>query len=271
MLLKRKINFIESDTEVETVDYSKSYWNDKSQEKNKVFNIDEGFEKLESSKKIQNLFFQLNEICNQFSIDTKNKRILSIASGTCWIESKWLSKSKPESLTAVEFSRHRIFDLAPKTFENYKYDYDINLINSNIFDLDTNIHKNYDIVLMCQAFHHIDEPLRLLRMLKSICNPNAKIIIMGEHYYSPKKYLFGSLKHFIKLIINYKGYRKDHYLFPAYSEIFQSSAISGDPKGDIHYSKNEYKYLFKKGGPFKTDHFVNKSMGIQAYILEVVK
>ena len=29
-MLKRKINFFESDAEVETVDYSESYWNDKS-------------------------------------------------------------------------------------------------------------------------------------------------------------------------------------------------------------------------------------------------
>ena len=141
----------------------------------------------------------------------------------------------------------------------------------NIKFLVENLNKDYDIVLMCQAFHHIDEPLRLLRMLKDICKPSAKIIIMGEHYYSRKKYLYGSLKHFVKLIINYKGYRKNHYLFPAYSEIFQSSAMTGDPKGDIHYSKNEYKYLFKKGGTFKVNHIVNKEMGIQSYTLEVIK
>ena len=269
--MTNKINFIENDTLIETTDYSKNYWNDKSIEKNKVFNIEDGFEKLDNSKKIQNLFYQLNDICSKSSIDPNNKKILSIASGTCWMESKWLSKSKPLSLTAVEFSKHRIFDLAPKTFKKYKFNYDINLINSNIFDLDVNVHKDYDIVLMCQAFHHIDEPLRLLRMLRDICKPNAKIIIMGEHYYSWRQYLYGSFKHFIKLILNYKGYRKDHYLFPAYSEIFQSSVITDDPKGDIHYSKNEYKYLFKKSGPFKINHTVNKEMSIQSYTLEVIK
>ena len=55
-----KINFIENDTLIETTDYSKNYWNDKSIEKNKVFNIEDGFEKLDNSKKIQNLFHQLN-------------------------------------------------------------------------------------------------------------------------------------------------------------------------------------------------------------------
>ena len=271
-MLDRKIRLIENDSSIDDADDSKGYWNDQSKEENKVFNIKNGFEKLENSKKIQNLLHQLNEICLNFSIDPNSKKILSIASGICWIESKWLSNFNPISLTAVEYSKHRIFDLAPKTFEYYKYNYDINLINSDIFDLDINLHKNYDIILLCQAFHHIDEPLRLLRMLKTISNPSAKIIIMGEPYFSTRKYLNGSLKHFIKLLINYKGYRKDHYLFPSYSDIFPAAALSGDPKGDIHYSKNGYKYLFKKSGPFKISHLITKkTYEHQAYVLEVIK
>ena len=271
-MLNQKIKLIENTFSIDPTDDSESYWNDQSKEDGKVFNIKNGFEDLENSKKVQNLLYQLNEICLKFSIDPNNKKILSIASGICWIESKWLSNFKPISLTAVEYSRHRIFDLAPKTFEYYKYNYDVNLINSNILDLDSNLHKNFDIILMCQAFHHIDEPLRLLRMLKTMCNAGAKIIIMGEPHFSTRRYLYGSLKHFIKLLINYRGYRKDHYLFPAYNDIFPSSALVDDPKGDIHYSKNDYKYLFKKTGPFKISHLITKKKyEHQAYILEVIK
>ena len=39
----------------------------------------------------------------------------------------------------------------------------------SVFDMDTSESK-YDIIFLSQGFHHIEEPIRLLRLLKKMCN-----------------------------------------------------------------------------------------------------
>ncbi len=253
-------------------DNSFNYWNDPKNEKGKIFNVKDDFTKLEKSRHLNNIYNELVNLTKFHNIDVNNKNLLSIASGSCWLESKWLKSLSPKSLTAIEFSKHRIFELAPKSFDHYGYNYHIDLINGDIMSLDPEINTNkFDIILLCQAFHHIVEPVRLLRNLHKICNSGGKIIIIGEHYYGPASYLMRSAKHFIKYLINHHNYRSNHLFFPAYNELYPPSIMNNDTKGDIHYSKFDYEYLFKEGGRFDTSHHVFKNHKLQAFVLEVIK
>ena len=254
------------------VDNSYDYWNDPNNEKGKVFDVQDNFAKLEKSIHLSNLYNELINLSKIHNIDVMDKNLLSIASGSCWLESKWLRSSSPKSLTAIEFSKHRIFDLAPKCFEHYGYNYQIDLINGDIMSFKPEFNSNrFDIILLCQAFHHIVEPVRLLRNLHQISKNGGKIIIIGEHYYGKASYLIRSIKHFIKYFINYNNYKSNHLFFPSYNELYPPSIMINDNKGDIHYSKFDYDYLFKEGGKFDITHHVYNNHQLQAFVLEVLK
>ena len=78
-------------------------------------------------------------------------------------------------------------------------------------------------------------------------------------------------KHFIKYLINHRNYRSNHLFFPAYNELYPPSIMNNDTKGDIHYSKFDYEYLFKEGGRFNTSHHIYKDHELQAFVLEVLE
>ena len=241
------MNFKFIDIDSSNADISKSYWNNVEHEKKKQFHVEKfGFEKIEKSQKINNLLHQVFEVTKKYEIDITNKKILSIASGTCYIESRWLQNTKVSNFSCIDFSKHRIHELAPITMKNYGLgdsNTNIDLINGSIFQFNPNRIK-YDVVFMCQAFHHNEEPIRLLRKCRKLLSEDGVIIIVGEHYLNDYYYYKGALKHIVKYIFNYKNYRKWYKLFPGYQDIFKPSL----DKGDVHYSPTEYDLIFKKSG-----------------------
>lgn len=71
-------------------DPSFSYWNDAEKEKTKAFNVEIGFDKLEKSPHLNDIFNQLNVCIKLSSINEEGQEILSLGSRTCWLESWWL-------------------------------------------------------------------------------------------------------------------------------------------------------------------------------------
>lgn len=99
------MNFKLIDIDSSNADISKSYWNNVEYEKKKQFHVEKfGFEKFEKSQKINNLLHQVFEVTKKYEIDITNKKILSIASGTCYIESRWLQNTKVSNLSCIDFS-----------------------------------------------------------------------------------------------------------------------------------------------------------------------
>jgi len=247
-------------------DVSESYWNDEEQEKNKVFNVEKfGFEKIEKVNKYNSLLSQVLDVIEKYDINIENKNILSIASGTCYIESRWLHDVPVNNISCIDLSKHRIHKLAPITMSHYSVstnDRDIQLMYGSVFDFSPTKIK-YDVIFMSQAFHHMEEPIRLLRKCRNLLSSDGVIIIVGEHYFNDYLYYKGALKHFVKYIINHNGYRKWNKLFPGYQDIFKPSL----EKGDIHYSLADYDFIFKRSGYKNYFHDIHKSKLFQSFII----
>lgn len=240
------------------------YWNNENKEKGKVFDVKLGeMEKMENHDHLINIHKQAQKCLIDNNIDLANKSFLSIAAGNCWLESWLLKGINFSQFTAVDFSKHRIHKIAPSVLESYNIPLDkTRLICGDIMDCDLTP-KSIDTILLSQAFHHIDEPLRLLRNCSHFLKNDGHIIIVGEHLQSTIDYAKYSIFHFGKYILNYKQYRNLNTIFPSWQDIFPPSF----EKGDIHYSKKEYHLIFKRA---KLDykHYQNPKARIQAFVLK---
>jgi len=266
--MKQKIvcTDVSGNDETTIADSSFNYWNNQDTEKRKVFNIDEGFSGLEESKHLVDIYNQVSSVIIDQCIEVDGKEILSLASGSCWLESWLLKDKRVRELVALDFSKHRIHDLAVKTIKHYRLNFPIKLVVGDIVSTGEEDDK-FDLVILSQAFHHTENPIAVLREIIRVTKKGGKVIIVGEHYYGGAKYMIAVVKHFIKYFINWKGYRSMSYFFPGYSDLFPPCI----EKGDVHYSLKEYEYMFDKVGMLERRHYVDSRGEIQAFCLTVEK
>jgi ubiquinone/menaquinone biosynthesis C-methylase UbiE len=240
------------------------YWNDESAEKGKVFDISSGdFDRLKNAIDRKGILPQVEKFCNDLPDGGLKGRGISLGAGICWLESEILKRyPSVTEVICVEFSRHRIFELAPKLLAHEKIDPSrVTLCLGSFYELKVD-DQSLDFVILCQAFHHAAEPNELLAELHRVVRPGGIILVVGEHYFGFKKKLIRYLKHLVKWIINYKGYRAWSFLLPKYKHLFP-----GDPvKGDIHYSMSEYAEMFDAFG-FKWIHIKDAASGQQGFSL----
>ena len=243
---------------------SYDYWNNEEIEKNKIFYLNENksIEKLKKSKHLNEISAEFERIIALHNIDFTNNKIFSLGSGTGWIESNVLKKHKFKNLNLLDFSKHRIFYLAPKTVEKNIEDLtNINFIHGSMYDLKIE-DSSIDFFILSQAFHHAHDPLQLLGIMKQKLKINGLIIIIGEPYFNFFKTIQHLGYHLVKYLINYKSYRKFHYFLPSYNDVFPPDKI----KGDNHYSIFDYHLMFKKFN-FEFKNYVSKSKNTQSFIL----
>ena len=245
---------------------SSEYWNDKKLESKKMWSIpNNDFKAFENYFSKKGLYQQFISIIKNNRIDLKNKTVLSLASGTCALESKILKNfSKINKMICVEFSIHRIKDIAPKILNHYSINpkkIDLNLGSFYNLDLDDN---SIDLIILSQAFHHADQPHSLLCEIKRVLKKNGKVIMIGEHHFNfidvVKKVIFYYFRFFKSN--NYHNKK----LIPNWQSLFPPDKI----KGDIHYSNSEYRKFFKEHGfAFKRQLF--KDFKRQGFCLEFLK
>ena len=155
--------------DLEKIDKSYSYWNNKEIEKKKVFylkkNVD-NFSKFLKNKHLQELTSELSKVLKKNKIDLNKKKIFALGCGTSWVESKVLSQFSFDNLRLLDFSKHRIFSLAPETVKlNIKKLNNIEFIHGNMYDLKID-NNSIDCFILVQAFHHADNPIHLLSSIK---------------------------------------------------------------------------------------------------------
>ena len=252
-----------NDQEIESISTSQ-YWNDKTEEEKKKWSIpNDDFFSFEEYFDKKGLFKQFVFILEQNGIDLNNSTVASLASGTCALESSILKKYQGiKKMFCVEFSKYRIKEIAPRVLNHYKIDPNIiELCLGSFYDLKIE-DNSLDIVILCQAFHHAEYPDKLLREIRRVLKQNGKILIIGEHYFHILEISKRVIKHFIKWIINYKEARTKSEFLPCWQYLFPPSKV----KGDIHYSKSQYRRIFSNNS-FKHKQYVFKDIKNQAFLL----
>ena len=245
-------------------DRSVEYWSDPENEKGKVFDVSDGdLEKLEQDRHLIDIFNNVQALIQLTKLKLDYSKILSLASGVCWLEARLLKNTSNFELTALDYAKHRIHRLAPEIFQWYGLGGShINLVHGSMLELRLE-DQSQDVVLLSQAFHHTCEPYRLLTEIKRVLREDGTVLIVGEHYFDSVIQIKQTIKHFIKWVLNYQDkYRSVHRFVPDYQSLFPRSF----EKGDIHYPMVEYDALFTGAG-FTYERYVHKPEQLQSFVL----
>lgn len=247
-------------------DSSKEYWeNDLQQSQKTCFDprASDYFYHHPNSKYFKLLSHHRKLIQNHIPLLT-GKNILSLGSGSCWLEASLLSGIKFNNLTAVDFSPYRIREIAPLTFAYHDLeDSNISLIVGDITDLHIDS-GSQDLLMLCQAFHHVSDPFKLLREISRVCSHNGIVFITGEHLYPSHMYLKRTLSHLYRYS-QIPKYRQSHSLYPDYPTLFPHCPT----KGDHHYSLTYYSSLFTSHG-FTFKRYKCRDTASQSFVLTKV-
>ena len=261
--MKYKIKQWISDQEIESISTSQ-YWNDRKEEDKKMWSIpNNNFDAFEEYFDKKGLFKQLVFIVKQNGIDLNNNTAASLASGTCALESLILKKYNGiQKLFCVEFSKHRIKEIALRVLDHHKIDPNIiELCLGSFYDLKIE-DNSLDIVFLCQAFHHAKYPDKLLSEIRRVLKRKGKLVIIGEPYFNIVKVSKRIIRHFINWIINYKEARNKLEFFPRWGYLFPPNK----EKGDIHYSKSQYRIIFLNNN-FNFKRYIFRSTNNQMFLL----
>ncbi len=255
------------DSELEQASTSE-YWNAREIERNKASDISGGeFDRMEAHLEKKGKLRHLEDLI----ADLEQARLtlhgqgISLGSGTCWLEARLLKAHRGiELLRCMDFSKHRIFELAPLLLDHYGIEQDRAVLCLGSFD-DIRIEDgSLDFVILGQAFHHTDKPAELLGEVARILKTNGIVLIYGEHYFSPVDVTARVFKHFAKWLLNHRGYRSIAGIMPKWRVLFP-----GDPdgKGDHHYQETDHQNFFKSAG-LRYRRTISPAPKLQGFILQ---
>jgi len=110
--------------------------------------------------------------------------------------------------------------------------------------------SSMDIVFMSQAFHHADQPLKLLSETDRVTAKGGSVILSGENYVS----MYSQVKRMVKTFVKQRRFCSNFY------ENFPADNISGD-----HYYRLADYYLFFSLLGYKVSHkIVGNSLVLMA-------
>jgi ubiquinone/menaquinone biosynthesis C-methylase UbiE len=113
--------------------------------------------------------------------------------------------------------------------------------------------NSMDIVFLSQAFHHADQPLKLLFEVDRITKSGGVVILSGENYISS----------FMQVKAVIKGILRHHRFCTNFYQNFPPDDIAGD-----HYYRLTDYYLFFQLLGYKVSH---KLVGKYSMVLMAVK
>jgi len=235
--------------------YTSEFWNDLEQEKPKHWYIvDNNFEKLWDHLRKSKLYDdylageqRLKDYANN------NLTIVDLAAGIGWTSALLSKLNIVKEVNCVDISKHRMDLICPKAIEMFegrpeKINRFIGSFYSTKFE-----NESADVVFMSQAFHHADQPFKLLQETHRILKKNGIVIIIGEPY----KNLYKIFKRFIYFFMKNKRFTFNfRELFPIHPVLgdhfyrvsdyfFISEAVGFDCKMEILPSK-DCMYILKK-------------------------
>ena len=262
------------DEDVKEISFS-NYWTDEEHEKSKPFYVlDNNFSKAEEYLKstgLQKDFKKCLEVLKNYFGKKLGGVGMDLAAGNLWTVPLILESGNIDKLYCLEYSQHRLLKLGPKFLEHYNVPKEkIVLVRGNFYDLHLPDHS-LDFLILVQAFHHSNQPEKLLTEMKRVLKPGGAILILGEHaVYLWKGYLKCALKYFAS-----KFFSKNIHcrLFPEIGDIQKliperSKIYPPDPVlGDHYYTLKEYKTLFRKFD-FEISHLKGFRSPFRSFILK---
>jgi len=236
------------------------YWNDES-----VESVSNNICKNEYSKLEQHIEEQgfILDFENGIEILTKlGKKIHGIvgaefASGTMWLTSYIMRKfqNQIDQFYSVDYSERYVFNLGKKLLEYYKVERNkLTLCLGSFYEIKLP-NESLDFIVMCQAFHHADNPDKLLQEVYRVLKKDGVLMMVGELFISKPLYLKCYLNYITSLMVsNYfpSLLIKSFKIFQRLSSKnlkgeFQELYFPPDPKlGDHYYLKSQYEKFFSR-------------------------
>jgi SAM-dependent methyltransferase len=211
--------------------FSSSYWNDVEAEQKKDFWIEDGdYEKcrryLESTKLLAE-YFQAESFIRELG---SGLEVVDLAAGIGWTSALLSKVDRVATVLSIEISKHRLerlfphcaamFDAESQKIRRYLGSfYDLKIPNASI-----------DVVFMSHAFHHADEPMRLLAECDRILKPRGRIIVVGE----PCVGVAAIALRFASTLVRRRRF------VPDFRRLFPPDPVLGDH----YYRHSDYKSMF---------------------------
>jgi ubiquinone/menaquinone biosynthesis C-methylase UbiE len=235
-----------------------SYWNDEEVERSKPWNVVSGGGIASQERHIETSGL-LSLVRTALTAARRGRAGLGrigadLACGTAWAVPYLLEDRGIERVYCVEYSRHRLFKLAPVVLRHYGVEPSrVALCLGSFYELRLD-DGSLDFAFLAEAFHHANDPRRLLRELRRVLRSDGVVIIIGEHIVPSLPLLYG--KHAARWLVSRavpagiqrrargKTIARPRALWAPVSELLAANPVMGD-----HYYRNsEYARLFVEAG-----------------------
>jgi SAM-dependent methyltransferase len=169
--------------------YSSRYWNDLAAERNKEWWIADGGNAaygrlrayLEESGLLED--YELAEFYISNMAESQ-LAVADLASGIGWTSSLLSKLPNVGRVHAVEISQHRLELLFPQAVQMFGGNWaKISRNLGSFYDLRFD-NSSLDVVFLSSAFHHAENPLRLLTEIDRVLKSGGRLILIGETHIS---------------------------------------------------------------------------------------
>ena len=116
-------------------------------------------------------------------LNWKNKTVLDVGCGTGLFAHK-VSKLGPKQVLGIDFSKEAI-EIAIRTHKNHNLQYQVLDVKE--------IKSRYDVIVSLGTLEHMDNPLKILKILKKHLTKNGKIIVTSPNWTNPRGYVLMTL------------------------------------------------------------------------------
>lgn len=201
-----------------------------------------------------------------------------LASGIQWLTAYLIKRFgvQIDKFYSIDYSEKNIFNLGQRLLEYYKICKNKLILCLGSFYEIKLPNENLDFIIMSQAFHHADNPDKLLQEVHRVLKKDGFLIMIGELFISKTRYFKCYLNYVISLIVSSKYFP---YLlvnrFSIFKRLklkkligsFQEIYFPPDPVlGDHYYLKSQYEKFFSRNG-FNFYRITSKKSNHLAYII----
>jgi SAM-dependent methyltransferase len=248
-----------------------SYWNDEQKEKQKQWYILDGdFSRMEtylSKTRLPDDIRRGAELLRAEFGRTISGTGLDMAAGNLWAVPQLLQQGAIDKLYCLEYSKHRLLTLGPRVLDHYNVPRErVVLALGSFYDIHL-ADESLDFVFLSQAFHHADDPERLLAEICRVLKPRGLVMIIGEHIVE-RSYVKHLAAAVVSRVVPTAVQRLAVGRVAAPRPLLPEKPRSREPDpimGDHYYTAREYQRMFAKR--FTSRPFRTRRSSYQSFIL----